>query len=412
MEMYDVAILGASAAGCAAAIFLVRQGARVALIDRKSDANSYKRVCTHYLQPSAVPTIERLGLASALETAGAARPSLEIWTPSGWIYDTGNEAEPGFNIRREKLDPLLLRTAEGFAGVDVFLGHTFQDLLYDRGRVSGLSTRSSKGTDHEFRAKLVVGADGRRSRVAESANSWTWTRKNKRIAFYGYFENVQLPKPGVAQAWYANPDIVSVFPSDNDVVMVSVMPINDGRVDWNSDRETKLVEMLESMPNAPKLSGAKRIGPILGMTDIPVVWRRTNKPGIALIGDAAFAPDPIWGVGCGWALQSAEWLAESLDGAFVSETKLDRALNRFRSAHFWRLGGHALHMANYASGRPFYSFERLLFSAATKDKTCARSVHAFGHRNAGVTSLMNPLLFARAIFANARPASAELAQVS
>lgn len=194
--------------------------------------------------------------------------------------------------------------------------------------------------------------------------------------------------------------------------MVSIMPMDDGRIDWNSDRETKLFEMLESMPNAPKLSAAKRIGPILGMTDIPVVWRRTNKLGIALIGDAAFAPDPIWGVGCGWALQSAEWLAESLNGAFESETKLDRAVKRFRRAHFWRLAGHALHMANYASGRPFYSFERLLFSAATKDETCAKSVHAFGHRNAGVTSLMNPLLFARAMFANARPALADPTKIT
>jgi hypothetical protein len=27
------------------------------------------------------------------------------------------------------------------------------------------------------------------------------------------------------------------------------------------------------------------------------------------VGDAAIAADPMWGVGCGWAFQSGEWLA-------------------------------------------------------------------------------------------------------
>ena len=36
--------------------------------------------------------------------------------------------------------------------------------------------------------------------------------------------------------------------------------------------------------------------------------RTTTAPGLALIGDAALATDPLFGVGCGWAFQSAEWL--------------------------------------------------------------------------------------------------------
>ena len=37
-----------------------------------------------------------------------------------------------------------------------------------------------------------------------------------------------------------------------------------------------------------------------------------TAPGLALVGDAALAIDPLWGVGCGWALQSAQWLAQSV----------------------------------------------------------------------------------------------------
>src|ERR1700752_416531 len=57
---YDVAIVGASISGCAAAIFFGRAGARVALVERDRDPAGYKRLCTHYIQASANPTLERL----------------------------------------------------------------------------------------------------------------------------------------------------------------------------------------------------------------------------------------------------------------------------------------------------------------------------------------------------------------
>jgi flavin-dependent dehydrogenase len=54
-SQYDIAIVGASIAGCEAAIFFGRAGARVALIERDRDPAGYKRLCTHYIQASATP---------------------------------------------------------------------------------------------------------------------------------------------------------------------------------------------------------------------------------------------------------------------------------------------------------------------------------------------------------------------
>ena len=64
---YDVAIVGASTAGCTAARLFALRGARVALIERRPAIDAYKTVCTHYIQSSATPTIEKLGLAPLLE---------------------------------------------------------------------------------------------------------------------------------------------------------------------------------------------------------------------------------------------------------------------------------------------------------------------------------------------------------
>ena len=75
---FDVAVVGASIAGCTAARMYAQRGARVALIERKPDLDAYKTVCTHFIQSSANGTIERLGLAPLLEEHGA------IFTSAGY----------------------------------------------------------------------------------------------------------------------------------------------------------------------------------------------------------------------------------------------------------------------------------------------------------------------------------------
>ena len=85
MSDYDVAIVGASLGGCTAATFLGRQGAKVALIESHSDPAAFKRMCTHFIQASASPTIDRLGIGEALREARARQTDTNIWTRYGWI---------------------------------------------------------------------------------------------------------------------------------------------------------------------------------------------------------------------------------------------------------------------------------------------------------------------------------------
>ena len=63
---FDVAIVGASVAGCTAARLLAQAGLRVAMIEKRGSPDAYKVTCTHAILPSAAPTIERLGLAPLL----------------------------------------------------------------------------------------------------------------------------------------------------------------------------------------------------------------------------------------------------------------------------------------------------------------------------------------------------------
>ncbi len=83
---FDVAVVGASVAGCTAARLFAQAGASVALIERRDDPDAYKVTCTHAILPTATPTIERLGLAPLLLERGALRTRAEFWTPfGGWL---------------------------------------------------------------------------------------------------------------------------------------------------------------------------------------------------------------------------------------------------------------------------------------------------------------------------------------
>src|SRR6478609_10387866 len=82
---YDAVIVGASLAGCATAIGLGRAGARVALVEKRPDPAAFKRICSHFIQASAVPTLERLDLLDPIMAMGGVRSRFRAWTPWGWI---------------------------------------------------------------------------------------------------------------------------------------------------------------------------------------------------------------------------------------------------------------------------------------------------------------------------------------
>src|SRR5436190_7515541 len=136
--VFDVAIAGASLARCTAARPFALAGARVALVERRPDPAAYKVTCTHQIQSSAVPTIERLGLAPLLEQAGAVQSRAAGWTPYGGWLRFPADAPPGYGITRRTLDPILRKFAVETPGVEYFPGQAVVRLLGDRDRVDGV----------------------------------------------------------------------------------------------------------------------------------------------------------------------------------------------------------------------------------------------------------------------------------
>jgi menaquinone-9 beta-reductase len=399
---YDAVIVGGSLAGCAAATMLGRAGARVAVLEKSPDPAAYKRICTHFIQASAVPTLERLDLLEPMMAAGALRPRLNTWTSWGWIEPPPERAERGVNLRRSKLDPMAREMAAATPGVAVMLGQTVTELRRTGGEVSGVVARDRDGAETVFEAPLTIGADGRDSRIAELAGVKVKTYPHGRFAYGGYFEGTAPKHAPDAAIWMMNPDWAAAFPTDDDLVFYAAMPTMKRLPDFKEDPEAALIDYFEEVPEAPSLRSAKLSERgVVGKIDMTNRMRVQTAAGLALIGDAALATDPLFGVGCGWAFQSAEWLADAVAPALRGEEALEKGLRRYRRSHSRHLRGHAWMIHDFATGRKLQPAEKLFFSGAARDPHVAMIFDAFGTRQIGATHALaagTPL----ALAANAR----------
>lgn len=392
-DNYDVAVVGASLAGCTAAMLLARGGARVALIEKRPDPSAFKRVCSHFIQSSAVPTLERLGLMEPIEAAGGLRVRARIWTRWGWIEPPRDALVPaGVNLRREVLDPLVRRHAAETPGVELILGRTAQALLRDGRVVTGVQARATDGSTLNLNARLVVGADGRDSHVAELAGVRRRTVAHGRVAYGGYFEGPAPVGAPDGSAWFLDPNWCAAFPTDGGLTFYAAMPTRERLPEFRSDPVQALQSFIGAVPDPPPIRESRLVGSPLGKIEMPDVSHTPTAPGLALVGDAAFAADPLWGVGCGWALQSAEWLADSVAPALGGAENLGRGLRRYRRRHLLGLGGHRRMVDDYAGGRRLNLAEQMLFSAAAHNERVARGFEAFGTRNVGMTRMMTTMM--------------------
>ena len=399
---YDAVIVGGSLAGCATAIMLGRAGASVALVERRPGPAAFKRTCSHFIQASAMPTLERLDLLEPMLEAGAVRTRTRAWTRWGWIEAPPGKAREGVNLRRELLDPLVRELAATTPGVELMLGQSAHELLREDGAVRGVLVKDAQGREAALRGRLVVGADGRDSRVAELAQVRTRTSPHGRFAYGAYFEGPPPAPGGASTIWMLDPQWAAAFPTDGGLVFYAAMPTKERLPEFKRDPEKALISFVSDIPAAPPILASRKVGSVTGKIEMPNKVRAPVAPGLALVGDAALAVDPLFGVGCGWALQSAEWLAGSVVPVLRDEEPLADGLDRYRRRHRDELRGHALQINEQATGRRQNAGERLLFAAAARDPKIAERFDAFATRSIRPGALAATL--PRAIAVNARHA--------
>jgi 2-polyprenyl-6-methoxyphenol hydroxylase-like FAD-dependent oxidoreductase len=366
----------------------------VALVERRPDPGAYKVVCTHQILSSAVPTIERLGLAPLIEARGAVRTHVEMWSPYGGWMRFPTDVPYGYGVTRWTLDPIVRELAAGTPGVEFLPGSTVVGLLGDDGRPAGVRVETPKHEVRTIRARLVVGADGRGSTIARWARVPGRVRAHNRFYYFAYWRGLR-PVTTRARLWLLDPDGAAAFPNEDDLTVVVAAPHRSRLAEFRADPEDAYLRMVAALPDGPDLARAERASKLIGKLEVPNVMRPAARPGVAFVGDAALATDPSVGVGCGWAFQSAEWLADNTCAVLLDGRDLDGALERYRRAFRRRLGLEHWLIADFASGRKLRANERRLFRAAASDPVTARALEEVATRRRSSLRLLDPRLVLR-----------------
>jgi 2-polyprenyl-6-methoxyphenol hydroxylase-like FAD-dependent oxidoreductase len=309
--MYDVVVVGARAAGAATAYVLARHGLHVLLVDRsKYGADT---LSTHALMRGGVLQLSRWGLLDAVIAAGT--PAVRRTTFRYAEQVVPIVIKPSYGVdalyapRRTVLDPILVDAAAA-AGADVRFGVTVTGLKRDRhGAVTGARARTRDGAGLAVRARLVVGADGIRSTVADAVGA-AYERVSRSVAAvtYGYWTGLETD----GYEWTYRPNAASGVVPTNDgqtCVFASSAPRRIGR--GGLEPLTRIVAE-GSGDLAARLAAAQPPEAFRTFTGRPGHIRRSWGRGWALVGDAGYFKDPLSAHGLTDALRDAELLARAI----------------------------------------------------------------------------------------------------
>ncbi|MFF8413062.1 NAD(P)/FAD-dependent oxidoreductase [Streptomyces omiyaensis] len=332
----DVAVVGGSLAGCATAVHFATMGYRVAVFEKKATPEEYhKQLCTHFVQPHTVPLLNALGLAHLREPSWSVTTKAVFVTPGGVVETPGPGYDPevpdsyALNLERRVLDPAIRESARRH-GVR-FVEATGVEHVEEDAEGWILHTRDEDGPRLR-RARLVVAADGRRSRLAGLLGNEAESRPNERAALFGYFRGIEAPA-----------DNRSVFVM-NDRDLACSYPLVDGRTElvlfaeksrvegWRGadGRMQEFLKYFDGLPDAPSVTNAVPEGPLLGYGDYPSLIRRPVAGSVPFVGDAALSLDAMSGVGCGFALLTAQLLARSFTGRALDAEGVRAGLDDYR----------------------------------------------------------------------------------
>ena len=384
----DVVIVGARCAGAATAMLLARAGHDVLVLERAalpSDTTS-----THSLVRGGMVQLARWGLLDAVLASGAPPlRTVDVYRYDGFPRATRLHVKDKAGIdhllapRRHELDRILAEAATA-AGARILDRTTVQDVLVDQtGRATGVRAIASDGSLVDVRARMVIGADGVRSKVARQVRAPITERHAPGgVCLYTYVGDVDWPG---TELHLSERRFAGAFPTHGAEAAVFLMlPVQEaGRLLHAGKRRLDVwQEFLRAA--APDLASRVDAGsvraPVRGTVALPHHVRRPAGPGWALVGDAGYHRDPITAHGMTDAFRDAELLAIQVDRVLSGSASEGEALAAYqheRDVSLARTFALTRELAAFPPVDRFVELEAELARALDEEATALAALPAF-----------------------------------
>ncbi|HEY7287825.1 MAG TPA: NAD(P)/FAD-dependent oxidoreductase [Vicinamibacterales bacterium] len=328
--MYDVIVVGGRCAGAPLARLLAREGVQVLLLDRATFPSEIPH--GHFIHRQGPARLKRWGL---LDRIASVCPAV-----SSQLVDLGDfplvshdivldGVAWGYGPRRRLLDKIFLDAAIE-SGAEVREGFTVDEYLFDDGMLTGIRGREPGGGTIQEKASIVVGADGRNSRLAKAVDADVYDDAPTVACYYfSYWSGVETQPFELYQRTRERRVIFSFRTSDDLFAVFVGAPIEELQA-IRSNIERHFMDALDLAPDfSQRIRAGRREERFYGASDLPNFYRKPYGPGWALVGDAGCHKDPYMALGIADALRDVDLLSAAIIDGLGGRRQIDAALAEY-----------------------------------------------------------------------------------
>ncbi|WP_344238916.1 geranylgeranyl reductase family protein [Kribbella hippodromi] len=369
-ETADVIVVGAGPAGSAAAYHLANAGLDVLLLEKT--AFPREKVCGDGLTPRGTKQLINMGLDISEEAGWIRNYGLRIQGAGHQLQldwpDLSSHPNYGLTRNRMDFDDMLARQAVKAGARLRERTNVGAPILDERGHIVGVTAKPvddngrRAGADVEFRAPLVMAADGNSSRLSIAMGLHKRDDRPMGVAVRTYFTSPRTNDDYLEswlELWADDPKQPGgkvllpgygwIFGMGDGTVNVGLGILNTSDAFGKVDYADLLKQWLKVTPDEWQFRDEYQTIPIRGAA-LPMGFNRQPHytRGLMLLGDAGGMVNPFNGEGIPYAMESGSFAAEVAAQALRRQpNQRERALSAYPKALKQEYGGY------YTLGRIF-----------------------------------------------------------
>jgi len=319
----DVLVVGAGPAGSSAAKHAALNGAKVLMVEKKSEIGSPKRCAEGVPKDGLI----NMGIKPNSRWVASEIEGIRLVSPGGidvWLTkDMVKLPEMGYVMERKIFDKFMAMDAAR-AGADIMIKTLAKGLEKREDHVLVKARRMDE--EIEIKAEIVIGADGPESRVGRWGGLKT-TVKPKNMGSGAQFEmvGVEMENPNILEFYFgsvAPGGYAWIFPKGEDIANVGLAVIS------TLTEKSAYEHLLDFVKMCPATKNATAVELNIGGDPVGGIIEKISTDRILVVGDAAGMVNPLTGGGIISGMQggliAGEIAAAAVKEGDTSEKRLSK----------------------------------------------------------------------------------------